>query len=640
MARIHRADALAAVGRCNAEGAIGHLLAAQVFDPDANTSVLHEALSLAAPKANHQDRAEAIRRRAIVFLGRPDGASLRALIDILAEAGEHAAVAALDPPAPDLFAAPADLASFALVRATSARIAAGERQDAAEAARIDCLPLLDRLIEAHPLDRRLLTLRADWNATLQRYRDMIRDLLALERLGDRSDFVVHNLILMLRDKDRPEIARRLDGLVESIDANDVADLTSWFMVLLGMGAHDHALRLAQRLTPLMPSFAAVAPLHAMAKDLDHRPEAVLGIAPSGRRLIYASLTCWGAPYIEMMNRVSLPSLLAAGNLPALCADNDLVIEIMTDAAGVATIADLPLISRLAAFCQIKIFALPPEIHAPGGGIPYVIFGYAGHGATLRAQRDGADLILLQPDLLYGDQCFSFVAEIAPAERRAFFADGLNAAATPMLAAVERFRGTDGALAVPGPALSRLAGPHLMPRTFDNFFTTADREASEYPSRVVFRRDFGLSMHSFTKSPIYISHAAFANIANPSCGTPDAFFSQQILEQIERHELIEPDRADRFIVVEVSDSLGFTRGKVKKSLADSILHTFRFDMFSDRLLWLFEKPVAYETTGLRFGEIVDEAAQRAWLVKMDRLFRTHPVFTDLLTERRRLAKEER
>ena len=62
---------------------------------------------------------------------------------------------------------------------------------------------------------------------------------------------------------------------------------------------------------------------------------------------------WGARYIDEFARISLPSYLADGNLPALAAGTDLEILVMTSRASVPAFEDKPAFEALRRLCPVR-----------------------------------------------------------------------------------------------------------------------------------------------------------------------------------------------------------------------------------------------------------------------------------------------
>ncbi len=637
-AAIHLADAARSLESGAVELALGHLLAAGAGHVQGQAVALalrDRALLEASEMRAVQATPDALRRLAVILALDRSGVVLRDLVGALADANHHELVTTVTADLDEAWFESADDFIITFRRRRHAqRLAAGASKEAAErGASEDCLAPLDRLIAKDPVRRSLRIFRAGCYAAALRYRDFIEELKGLVREGEQQPFVTENLVLMLRSLAFPEVRHHLDQIVARLGP-DVEKLREWHMVLLSMPAHQQGLRLAETLTEIIPGYAIVAPLHALVHDLDRAPARSFGKPAGGRHLIYASIVCWGAPYVEKMGAICFSSLLASGNMPALCAENDVVLEIMTDAEGVAQIAELPTVLRLAEHCQIKIFVLPDEVRIREGRLNYVIYGYASHFTIRRAQRDGADLLFLLPDLLYGDGSLRTVAEIVTRDRRVFFVDGLNAAATPVMAALQRHRNAEGALTISCRQLCEIAGDHLMPRTLDNIYDPARTENCAYSSRVTFRTATGLIIHSFTKLPVYASHAAFKSITDHTFSVPDAYFSQDLLDRISRDELFEIASAEKFLLVELSDSEGYVLTKQPITIEESILQTFRFDKRSERTMWLFETGVEYPMAGPNLGAIMDEEGRRAVVEGVLGFRDTHPIFTELIAERRK------
>lgn len=642
---LHLKDARSALERSGPERALGHLLAARASGPGvtATASAEFDKIIAALRERSEEalrlgDPADALRRLALTLFSREGAEGMPELADQLIATKNYEAVSVLAPLAAAAGVSINAKAALAYSAVLARLLSQGLDRDQAERqATEENLALIDGLMSdgatlGDASRRLLLRMRVARNATLRRYRAVIADLRVLAKEGDPSPFVTENLFLHLRSKHFPEVAERLDRIVDAVHLTP-DQKAHWFLSLSAAKANAQALRLAAQLTRWTPAFGVVAPLRAMVDDVGRAPEVTLGRPPSGRPLIYVNLVSWGDAYVDSMNDVCLASLRAPGNFPALCRDNDVVIEILTDAANVARVAALENVRGLAEICQIKIFALPAEIKLSAGLLTYVVFGYACHFTILRAQRDGADLVFLNSDVLYGDGSFATVAGIVTKERRAFFADGLNAKATPMLQGLAPHRRPGGALEVSCAALSAAASAHLMPRILDNLFFSDARDVSDFPSRIVFRRRFGLSMHSLTKAPVYVSHAAFAEIKEFSYTASDAWFSQDVLDQIRRDELFEVTSAERFLAVELSDSVGATWGRRLGTLEEAIAAIFLISRYTERIFWLFETPVDYPMPDLKVGVEVSEEAQRGCVASIMRMTETDPIFTELLPEQR-------
>ncbi len=569
--------------------------------------------------------------------------ALRELFDVLLAAGRFADVVALRRDCPSLIArGDPHFVHVCFVEAIARGRLGGLDVDAAlEAASLETLAVIDQLIVEFPERSGLWGARFERNMALGRYRDMIRDLKCYaNRAGDEpweSDYLAKNLLFLLRDAAFPEVARRIDGFLERLP-DDVTLLSSWHHSMVGMRATPQARRLVERLAALRPEYGAIPEMEAMIDDQDRQPDATFGRAPEGRHLIYATLVCWGAGYVGLMERATIRSLLASGNFPTLCLEHDVVLEIVTDRAGVVAMTQSPGLRRLAAHCQIKLFALPEAMAGISSSLPYVIFGHASHFTIRRAQRDGADLIFLLPDVFYADGGFATIADMVTRAPRAFFADGLNAAATPMLKALDAFADADGAVAAAPRTVIQLALPHLMPRSTDHFYDPNGIKTSVYPSRIVFVTPQGLMMHSFTKGPTYLSNAAFAGLTEFNNGSPDGRFSLDVLDAIERDALVEIDSTDKFMLVELSDSEGLLWEKEEQSLADAVIGFFRSRTFSERSIWLFEQGVMYHADIDEHECLIEESEYLNEMATLAETMRTHPVFTELLVEQRALFRQ--
>ena len=647
-ADLHAADVEASLSVDNLEAASAHFLALAQAEPGSAVAarltpdVLNLSYRRCYERRDAGDRNAVLAQLAqLVALG-DQGYAFRLLIEALTAESQFESVAALCrdqsrymPGVDAHFVAAAHQGAIA-----RARLAGASPDAAKRAAARENLALIDHLSGSDLGRPDLWQARLDRNADLENYRAMIEILRRMEAAeSDKraaNAQTVLNLIFYLRSARHPEVARTLDGFLDRLP-DDLSTLIYWRHALASMQAKDWMPRLNARIEAIFPGFAVVRALEAMARDTERSPEVCFGRAPSGRPLLYGSLVCWGAAYVDLMERAAFRSLLAPGNLPAICAANDLVLEIMTDRASVERIAGCDALRKMADHCQIKIFVLPDAIQDLGPGLPYIVFGHAAHCTILRAQRHGADLLFLLPDVLYADGSLAYVAGLVTKERRAFFADGLNAAATPVLTALERDVSLQAALVIGPVDLLALAADHLMPRTTDHFIQPSQSRTSTYPTRAVYVTRSGLRIHSFTKSPIYVSHAAFAEIEAFSFDAPDAGFALDVLDAIRRDELAEPSSAEQFLVIELSDSEGATSPLEEIDLPGAIAKLFLHGLCTERSAWLFEKPVFYPTPRRWDEHEISEDRYRQEIEALKTLMASHPVFAELLPERRARAR---
>lgn len=497
-------------------------------------------------------------------------------------------------------------------------------------------------LAARPDDAQLRYFRFSCLLSLQRYRLAIEDLRFLIGAAQRDPgadpgfarLLAMQALYLLKSVRYPETAWAVRQVMLDPPEGPRA-LFDLYGYLIDASAVQAAREIARRLAPTSPAFGVFELMQEFVADLDRAPAALFGRAPAGKRLIYVSQVCWGAKYVSLMESC-LASLLAPGNFPALAAQADLVFELVTGAADVPAVIASPALRRLAALCQIRVIALPeqPAFSEWAKQFPYVVFGHAAHFTILRARRDGADLICLNPDVIYADGSYASVAARLTDQPRALFSDGLNAAMTPVLAGLES-NWRDGALIVDPRSLCALAARHLQQRTTECFYDPQAKGARDYPTRVVFRKPFGLRFHAFYQGPVYVSHAALTLFEPAHFGTSDGGFAEELLDYLRDDELEQFPDSDAYLAVELNDAVGQVYPRADKPLLECVTELFQHYSGSVRRYQIFRRGVDYFMPGELDAPLIDDATEQEFLTALQDRVNHHPVFAELGAERARI-----
>lgn len=644
---LHRADVIASLKAGAIETAAGSLWAMRGLG-DSSGSEEPERLDLISGlfKAHAQADAQgekdtAIRLLAVTYALSEDPSSLsRLLFDLLdrltpdalrALAGRLMAIG-------DPTSQPYCMGFFHRTRAEHL-LSGLTAQEARTRAAAQTVALLDMMLHRDPALDLLRAERLAKNTELLRYAAAIEDIRSASPALMRNSYVRDSCLFHLRHARHPESRRAID-LLMATPAPDSDSLLARYAALVALRAIEESVQVADELARSHPEYGVVRPLKQMADDLNLAPLASFGRPPMGRRLIYLSLVSWGPRFIEMSAKTGLPSLLAPGNLPRLAENNDLVIEFMTNASDLPQIMRIPAIQKLAEIALIKIFSLPPEIERLQGRLSYVTFGYASHATILRAQRDGADLLFLLADVVWSNGSFEAVASLVTDEKRVVFVDGLNARASSVLPALDACRTADrSSLSISAQALWALSAPALMPRTRDHFFDPRASTSREMPVRVAFQEADRLTIHSFHKLPLYVSHAAFAKIRHFAYTTPDGAFSESVLDNVDPSQAICFADFDKVLPIELSDDVGATSPEGAEDIVENITNYFRSRYFSERLYWNFQQGVRFPNKPTPDSPIVTETEKNDCLSRIRTLFATHPVFVDWGRERDKIRRLE-
>lgn len=478
-------------------------------------------------------------------------------------------------------------------------------------------PLVETAVLAH---------RAAYARGHRGFRQTIEDLRELRRRKPDDPWIAYNLCALVHtvlDSDVAAAAQIALGAV----TGDPADIEQSYAFMWSMGAIPQALELARRMEAHKPEYAAIPVLHAMANDLDAAPVVTMGERRPGLPALYANLACWGDRYLDLMEEAAIASLLAEGNFPALAQKADVVLELYTMPTDLRRIAKSLALRRLSAYCQIRVHCYPDLVAEHSRYLGYATLGYANHATILRAERDGAGLTFLLPDVLYADGCYAAIAARLTDRPYAIFSDGVNAFRAPVLEAIQPYA-RQGVLAVPPLALIDAGARVPTLRTTHSFLQPGDRAVCMHPTRVMFPTEDGIRSHGFMMLPAYVSHAGFAPMAIKSYGTMDGVFSEHVLNQL-REEEIEVLSAPDFSFIELCDDDGNYAPMVEKSLAEGVRDYFLAGSFNRRRHRLFARPVFFPTLSPIDGfPLVGAAEIEERLNEIATLFARDPLIVDI------------
>lgn len=465
------------------------------------------------------------------------------------------------------------------------------------------------------------------------YRQSLSDLREMFQRQPESIWVAENICFALRSILHADVPAAID-LISRFPADQPEDLERRFGVAWSMGAIEQALTLAARLAPFKPEFQIFPTLHAFATDPQTRPALVFGKPATGPRRIYASMVCWGARYLDLMEQASIGALLAPGNMPALAAQASVALELHTMPADLERLRESDALRRLADFCEVRIYVFPETVARYANKRPYMVFGFGSHSTILRAEREGADLLFLYPDVIHSDGALAALARYLTDLPFAVFQDGLNALAQPVIDRVAAFH-HNGVLAVPRQALMDAAASNLSRRTLDNIYRPGDAETSAIPNRIMFRTPEGLRTHGLVCGPLYVSHAALAPLHLKNFAPIDDVFSEHLLFKLrpEQFYILPPSEA---LIVEICHDDGSTNPVHARGLRDSILQYFQNFGLSHRRRRLFERRSDYLSPAFADGVVTQENEAERRLGEVRDLFDNHPCFVDLAEEQEKIA----
>jgi hypothetical protein len=184
------------------------------------------------------------------------------------------------------------------------------------------------------------------------------------------------------------------------------------------------------------------------------------IRSDGRiRCVFATVF-WGDWHRGMFLRANLPTMLAAGNLPALTAGIECEYLIYTTAKDAAEIRRDPAFKRLQSLLPVtlKVFTPSRTKH------PITLHHDVWRQATKHAQRRQAFILLMPPDVAWADGSFTRLRTALEAGKRVMFMAYPRVVSESIVPAMTKQfpRGADHSATIPAPEMMALAMTHLHP----------------------------------------------------------------------------------------------------------------------------------------------------------------------------------
>jgi len=253
---------------------------------------------------------------------------------------------------------------------------------------------------------------------------------------------------------------------------------------------------------------------------------------------------WGHDFVDFFLRVILPNQLSTRNLSAF-SDTNTTYKIFTDKQDAVVIRASESFRRLSTLLNTEIIAIDHLQHSN----KYNRMTLCHKWAIYDAYHDNARVVLLPSDVIYSENSFSYLVDIA-----------LTGKPVIMMAAPriqkERFMPevfetccdqSTNAICSTSRELMQLALKHLHPVSLSNFHNTKD--ANAWPSQLFFDvPGSGFIAHCFHLHPLmFIPHAFDTTFE----GTIDADYLLNTYQDINDIHII--DDSDLFLALEPCDS---------------------------------------------------------------------------------------
>ena len=210
---------------------------------------------------------------------------------------------------------------------------------------------------------------------------------------------------------------------------------------------------------------------------------------------------WGDRFVDRFLSMTLPTILAPGNIPALADGRRISYRIYTGENDECRLQQSSLFRRLEQILPVNISVISPR--RDDGKYHSASRFYIQSLQNSRA--NSAATILLQPDAIWADGALARIAELAAAGHAAIMADGLRVISDIFMPEFKgaAARGSDGSLSIEPRALMKLAMRFIHP--YEASVTWNSSFIHDVPFRLHWPvSGAGILTQGFCYNPIYLA----------------------------------------------------------------------------------------------------------------------------------------
>jgi hypothetical protein len=266
--------------------------------------------------------------------------------------------------------------------------------------------------------------------------------------------------------------------------------------------------------------------------------------------IYIATPVCGAPYVDRWLRYSLPTLLAAGNLPALAKQHPLKLLLCTTHEDLPRLLGSPVLKAARDIMGIRTIPLArdmAELAVKVQGHKFTLMNICHNYGVDLAGQDDYGLICGLGDAIYTDGSFAEVARHIAAGKRAVVTQGLDVQQGRLDALLAKFGVAPEAvsLRIPSRIFARIAAEALHPVTQSMVWSSP--WFTHHPSVMYWPLEgHGVLLRGFHLYPVFLYPDRTGKIAT----TIDGDFLAYALSSLDDCVFI--DDSDRFFFAGVSD----------------------------------------------------------------------------------------
>lgn len=223
---------------------------------------------------------------------------------------------------------------------------------------------------------------------------------------------------------------------------------------------------------------------------------------------------WGQEYVRNFLQYGMRSMLSDGNLPALRRQGEVVISIVTDAAGESQIRQHPTFAQMCAVGNVVFITMPEsitEILRSGHLVRnfYVLYGMLDHCSIYFAQGARAHLFMIPVDAIVADGSLPNMANYRHEGFECCGGGNIVANTETFLPALDGLFGSDGPISISTETLASLAVRHAHHYFTSQIIAKENRDFGRHPRELFWPVPGGVEIHSVFIHPLFTSASGLA-----------------------------------------------------------------------------------------------------------------------------------
>ncbi|WP_199902082.1 tetratricopeptide repeat protein, partial [Azospirillum sp. B506] len=302
---------------------------------------------------------------------------------------------------------------------------------------------------------------------------------------------------------------------------------------------------------------------------------------------------WGESFHEVMEQITLPCLLASGNLPYLSLAGSVRILFFTPESEVRRLEEMPILAELRRYSQCKIIGFPSFLTS----FPdkYKLMSALHVAALTISQRDKSHFIFLAPDIVFSENYLETLDRYRASGKGIVMVGGIMLELTGFRRALNwKPDNVASPLSLNPSTLLELGLQHLHHVSVKNFYAT---EMDRSSASIIFwpLRNGGLIAHGFHHTPYLISSDVLARYDGSFFLTIDSDFMNHIVKN-------ESDLNDCVIISDAREANYFELSRPERSDTHYICNNEVIVRWGSvqgiAARWLFEKRVDFAPQGVQ------------------------------------------